>query len=184
MSLWKKMFGGKAQPEELDPLRDLSLSKLKVGYLLDYDLKTWEVTSYATYTFDGAKAEEWRLDAGDTACFLEREEDDGVEWSVSHKIDFAALGGRVRDHVQRHDDPPDEIEYEGVRYRLQESGAGHYHPDGRVGGDEMIYWDYTDADDDRFLTIEQWGEDEFEAAVGRGVHEYEFTNILPRSSSS
>lgn len=181
MSLWKKIFGGEQQRSEIDPLHDLTLSKLRVGYLVDYDLKTWEVTSYATYSFDGTKTKEWRLDAGDTACFLEREEDDSVEWNISQKIDFAALGAHVREHIERHDDPPDQIEYEGRRYRLSESGAGHYHPDDRVAGDELIYWDYADADGERFLTVEQWGEDEFEAARGHGVHEYEFSNILPRA---
>jgi hypothetical protein len=44
----------------------------------------------------------------------------------------------------------------------------------------MIYWDYADASGEKLLAIEQWGEDEFEAAVGRSVQEYEFTNILPR----
>ena len=93
----------------------------------------------------------------DDAFFLEREEDDGVEWNISRKIDFSALGQGVRTHIKQHDDPPEEIEYQGIRFRLAESGAGYYHPDGRVAGDEMIYWDYTDSSEDNTLTIEQWG---------------------------
>ena len=42
----------KKKEEELDPLQDLVLSKLKVGYLLDYDMKTWEVTEYNKYDWD------------------------------------------------------------------------------------------------------------------------------------
>ena len=68
-------------------------------------------------------------------------------------------------------------------FRLVESGAGYYHPNGRVAGDEMIYWDYTDASEDNTLTIEQWDEDEFEASVGQYVNEYEFSHILPREQS-
>ena len=183
MSLWNKLFGQQDEPPETDPLHDLTLSKLKVGYLLDYDLKTWEVKSHNRYDFDGTRSDEWELDAGDDGCYLGREVDDEVEWSISRKIKISDLGLAVRDHIKQHNDPPEEIEYQGIRYRLEESGAGHYYRDDRVAGDEMIYWDYTDADEDKILTIEQWGEDEFDAAVGKWVKEYEFSNILPREKA-
>ena len=184
MSLWQKLFGKKDERADLDPLSDLTLSNLKVGYLVDYDLKTWQVKSQSGYTFDDTKTQEWELDAGDDSFFLEREEDDGVEWNISRKIDFPTLGQSVREHIRQHDDPPEEIEYQGIHFRLVESGAGYYHPNGRVAGDEMIYWDYSDASEDNTLTIEQWGEDEFEAAVGKYVNEYEFSHILPREGGS
>ena len=180
MSLWKKLFCNKDEEPEIDPLKDLTLSNLKVGYLVDYDLKTWEVKSYHTYTFDGSKSQEWELDAGDDVIFLEREEDDKVEWNISRKIDFSALGQSVRDHIKQHEDPPEEIVYQGTRFRLSESGAGYFHPNNRVAGDEMIFWDYEDSTEDHLLTIEQWDEDEFEASSGEYANEYEFSNILPR----
>ena len=184
MSLWQKLFGKKDEQADLDPLSDLTLSNLKVGYLVDYDLKTWQVKSQSGYTFDDTKTQEWELDAGDDSFFLEREEDDGVEWNISRKIDFPTLGQSVREHIRQHDDPPEENRISGIRFRLVESGAGYYHPNGRVAGDEMIYWDYSDASEDNTLTIEQWGEDEFEAAVGKYVNEYEFSHILPREGGS
>ena len=49
-----------------------------------------------------------------------------------------------------------------------------------MAGDELIYWDYTDETGEKLLTIEQWGETEFEAAVGKTVQAYEFRNILPQ----
>ena len=189
MSLWKKLFGKKDGQPEPDPLHDLTLSNLKVGYLLDYDLKTWEVKSHNRYDFDGTRSDEWELDSGDDGCYLGREVDDEVEWSISRKINISDLGQKdgkflaVPDHIRQHEDPPEEMEYQGIRYRLEESGAGHYYPDDRVAGDEMIYWDYSDADEDNILTIEQWGENEFDAAVGKWVKEYEFSNILPREQS-
>ena len=106
MSLWQKLFGKKDEQAALDPLRDLTLSNLKVGYLVDYDLKTWEVKSQSSYALADTESQEWELDAGDDSCFLEREEDDAVEWNISRKIDFSALGQGVRTHVRQHDDPP------------------------------------------------------------------------------
>ena len=94
MALWKKLFGKKDEQADLDPLSDLTLSNLKVGYLVDYDLKTWQVKSQNSYTFDDTKTQEWELDAGDDSFFLEREEDDGVEWNISRKIDFLSPWSR------------------------------------------------------------------------------------------
>ena len=33
------------------------LGAMKVGYLVDYDLKTWEVTGYNTYDYSGFETE-------------------------------------------------------------------------------------------------------------------------------
>ena len=189
------VFAGKTP--ELDPL-DLSLTDLKKGYLVDYDLKTWQVISHNRYDFDGDQAHEWELFSGDERCYLGAEKDDEYVWSVSRKIAFSALGPEVKDHLLQHDDPPQAIVYDGTRYSLEESGAGYFFPDSRkrddkssqeeitfptasrVAGDELIYWDYTDETGEKLLTIEQWGETEFEASVGKTVQAYEFRNILPQ----
>ena len=44
---------------------------------------------------------------------------------------------------------------------------------------ELITWEYLDDSERKTLTIEQWGEDDFEASVGEIVEEYQFTDILP-----
>ena len=76
--LFKK---NKPQP---DPLRELTLSNLKVGYFLDYDLKTWEVTAYNVYDFsEGDKTHEWQLKSSEETVYLELESDDADYWSWS-----------------------------------------------------------------------------------------------------
>ena len=87
---WLQGWFADKEPE-LDPL-DLSLADLKKGYLVDYDLKTWQVTSHNTYDFDGERAEEWELFSGDDRCYLQGEKDDEYAWSISRKIAFSALG--------------------------------------------------------------------------------------------
>ena len=160
---WLKGLFADKEPE-LDPL-ELSLADLKKGYLVDYDLKTWQVASHNTYDFDGDRAEEWELFSGDDRCYLGVERDDEDEWSISRKIAFSALGTEIKDHLIKHDDPPGTIVYDGTRYTLEESGAGHFFADGRVAGDEMIYWDYTDETGEKLLTLEQWGETEDRKSV-------------------
>jgi hypothetical protein len=43
----------------------------------------------------------------------------------------------------------------------------------------MLRWDYEDEEGERFLTIEQWGEEDFLAYQGLPAEEYQFTNLLP-----
>lgn len=163
-----------------DPLRDLQLAKLRVGYFVDYDLKTWEVTAYRKYDFgDGDMTDEWELTSGRDKCYLERSEDDDVLWTVSKKIPIGATGSHVRQHIIDNDDPPEEIEYQNITYFLDESGPGRMFEQGRGLPREFIYWDFIDEEGEKFVTIEQWGETDFEAATGHYVEEYQFSNILP-----
>ena len=174
---WKDWLKKPEAP--IDPLQDLVLAKLRVGYLVDYDLKTWQVTERFRYDFgDGYGAEEWELSAGDERLYLERSEDDGVEWGLSRTIPFGKVDGDIRKHIREHDDPPDRVTCEGETYFLDESGPAHMERDAgeRIG---FVYWSYVHEDGQRFLTLEQWGENEFEASLGHGVEEYQFSNILP-----
>ena len=180
MGFFDRWFGNKKPEDSTDPLHDLTLSALKVGYLVDFDLKTWEVKSYSTYDFDGDTAEEWELDCGEDRCFLERCEDDEVEWTIMRKIALSDIKEGIREHVLRHDDPPQTITFADQPFSAEGSGAGYYYKGGQGKGDQMIFWDYTDASGNKILSIEQWGDDAFEASVGEYVEEYQFTNILPR----
>ena len=74
MGLRERLFGRKKEVDEgPDPLADLVLSKLKVGYLVDYDLQTWRVTGYSRYRFSGMDdIEEWELSANGVQRYLGR----------------------------------------------------------------------------------------------------------------
>ncbi|NOX36004.1 MAG: DUF4178 domain-containing protein [Calditrichaeota bacterium] len=177
-------FFKKKDKKEFDPLRDLTLEKLQVGYLVDYDMKTWEVTAHHRYDFgEGYTAEEWELTAGREKIYLEKSEDDDVEWTVSRKIPLGAIQEDVRSYIIEHDDPPHQITYKGKTYYLDESGAGYFYEDGKEPPIGFVYWDFIDEEDEHFVTIEQWGETEFEAAFGYYVEPYQFSNILPRSTT-
>lgn len=173
-------FLKKKENNQIDPLSDLVLSKLKTGYMLDYDLKTWKVTGYFKYDFgEGYTAEEWELTSGNDKYFLGREEDDDVEWTLSNKVPMGALEGDVRKHIIDNEDPPDKVTYKEKIYYLDESGTGKMYENGKPPAKEFIYWDLIDEEDEHFLSIEQWDETEFEASQGFYVEEYQFTNILP-----
>ena len=166
--------------EELDPLKDLVLKKIRPGYMLDYDMKTWQVTGYNVYDYgDGYKSEEWELTSGNEIRYLELYQDDQVEWSLGKKIPIGTVEGNVRQHIIDHDDPPEQIKYQETTYFLDESGAAYFLKDGKEPRQEFVYWTFIDESEEKYLSIEQWGEKEFEASSGIYVEDYQFTNILP-----
>lgn len=177
----------KRQPreEEIDPLKDLRLDKLKPGYMVDYDLKTWQVTAHHRYDYgDGYWGDEWELTSGREKIFLEREADDEVEWSVSRLMPLGMIEPDVKKHIIEHEDPPNQIVVKGKTYYLDDSGPAYFLKNGgpeRVG---FIYWTFYDEEGDEFVTIEQWDEEEFEASHGVYVEEYQFTNILPSEKNA
>ena len=178
MGLTDRLFGKKKVDEGPDPLADLVLEKLRVGYLVDYDLQTWQVTGYSRYTFSGKddSVEEWELTAAGEQRYLERA--DGG-WSLSRKISIGAIDGDIRRHILDHDDPPGRIVFKGTAYHLDASYAGRMFPDGKGSGEDVIRWEYLDEDETSFVGIEQWSETEFAAATGFIVEDYQFDHILP-----
>ena len=180
---WKDLFGlGKKDTKEEgpDPLHDLTLSNIRVGYMVDFDLRTWEVRARHHYDWGGRDiTHEWQLRSHDEVIYLQKESDDEAEWSISRPVSPGRLGPNIRDHILEHGDPPDEITFEGTTYYLEETGGGHFYKDGKGPGKEFLSWGYEDDSGEKYLTIEQWGETEFEASVGEAVAEYQFTNILP-----
>ncbi len=174
----------KDKKKDFDPLSDLSLSKLKVGYLVDYDLKTWEVVASNYYDWSGGDiSNEWQLKSGDEVVYLEKESDDEDEWSLNRKIAFGRLGSEVKEHIIETGDPPEEIVFEGTTYYKEETAGGRFYKDGQGTGRELLRWSYEDDDSRSYLSIEQWGEEDFDATIGEPVEEYQFENILPREQS-
>ncbi|GBC61234.1 DUF4178 domain-containing protein [Desulfonema ishimotonii] len=183
---WKDLlgFGRKENPADKgpDPLHDLTLSGLQAGDMVDFDLKTWQVQARHRYDWGGGDISfEWQLKSHDDVIYLQKDADDEAEWSISRPIAFGRLGPEIRDYLSEHDDPPEEIVFDGVTYCIEEMAGGHFYKDDRGPGKEFLSWSYADDSGEKYLSIEQWGETEFEAAVGGPAEEYQFTNILPGS---
>ena len=72
MGFFDSLFGGSADEDTSseDPIEDPSLDQLREGYMLDYEMRTWEVTKHAKYDYEGWPADEWTLETGDDLIFL------------------------------------------------------------------------------------------------------------------
>ena len=162
-------------------IEDLVLSKLKVGFLVDYDLKTYRVSACNKYQWnEGGVSDEWELTSGSESSFLERSEEDGeVEWSFCHKLPISNLEGDIADEIEHNEDPPEKVVLKGETFHFEEDDIGEFFRDGSKEGLSFVSWDYSDEQGKQFLTIEQWGEKKFDMQLGTVVEEFQFTNILP-----
>ena len=125
-----KKFWGKQDDEVY---QDYTLSTMKKGDLVDFDLKTWQVIGYNTYDYDGFVTWEWELSCSDDVRFLEAAEEDGrIEWTWTRRIDLQQIEEDVAGKIIETDDPPPKVCYEGRHYEAVESSAGLQ----RRGGDE------------------------------------------------
>lgn len=171
-------FFGKKKEEDVD-FTEPTLASMQVGYMLDYDMKTWQVTACGTYDYDGYIAREWTLRSGDDIRFLEGGEEDGrMLWSLTTAIDLRSIDGDVGEAIRCDGDPPEQLTYAGLHYDAIESSAGLYRETETGEGREFVSWSFA-ADGGQVLFINQWGDREFSAYAGLRVEEYQFADILP-----
>ena len=171
----------KKKEEEINELDSLVLSKMKPGFLVDYDMKTYRVSSRNVYKWqEGGVTDEWELKQGQEVLYLEREEEDGeVLWTITRKTHIGVIEGDIARHIIDHEDPPEKVVCEETTFHLEEDDIGEYFKGDNKEGLKFVVWDYTDERQEKQLSIEQWGETKFDVALGQEVEEYQFSNILP-----
>ena len=175
---FKKWFGGRPDEDEAT-YQEYSLSTMKVGFLVDYDLKTWQVTGRGSYNYEGYATEEWELQADREVRFLERAVEDGQAcWTWTRAIGIDEIAGDIAAAIIADGDPPEVIQFAGDEYVGSTSDAGLYRKDGSAAEREFVNWSF-ESTAGKVLFISQWGERDFAAYAGSEVEEYQFTDILP-----
>ena len=161
---------------------NLKVTDLDHGFILDYDMKSWEVKEVYQYDWGSNNfSHEYMLDSGEDVIYL-GVEDQGELWITAMKnIKIRKLGDDIIDKTIKKERPPKKLEYEGISYHLHTDSAGYFNDKtkGTDDWEELISWDYYDDEETHILSITQWGERDFEASVGKVVKEYEISNIIP-----
>jgi hypothetical protein len=183
MGLFDWLLGKKKQ-EEIKPYFDptkVKLEDLRPGWLVDFDMKTWEVIARHRYDMgDGFEMIEWELRSSNEIRYLCREEDDGIYWTLMKKVPLGAIDPGLKKHILQNEDPPQRLQYEGMVYEMVSYGGAKFFKNGMPPAIPFLYWEYESSDGTKVITVEQWGDTEFEASAGEYVEEYQFSNILPR----
>ena len=170
-------FGNRRNKEELP--QSLTLATMRVGWLVDYDLKTWEVTGFGTFDYQGEETVEWELRSEGAVHFLERSDEEGeIYWSFTREIGIDELEGDIAAILRAEGEPPEKVSFAGLSYTSEGSEAGLYRENGEGQGEEFVTWSFTGVED-RVLYINHWDAGEFSVYVGAYVEEYQFTEILP-----
>jgi hypothetical protein len=162
---------------------DITLLDLDKGFILDYDLKTWEVKEVYEYDWGNNNfTREYKLSDGESTLFLHIENDDELFITVQQKLKIRAIDEDLPEKIKKKEHPPKKIEYNNIVFFRDSESAGYFKPVDKKEDDwdEVLSWDYYDEEEKFVLEIEQWGDDEFEASYGKVAQVHEFSNILPR----
>jgi hypothetical protein len=175
-------FLKKKEPElDYDP-NNLKLVDLRTGFLIDFDLKTWRVNEMYEYDWGNSYfTREFLLDCGDDQVYLHIDPNDGMFLTVTKNIKVRAVDRDLPEYIIEHQHAPKKLVYEGKEYLLEKETPGYFsdQPQFDDAWAELISWEYYDKDNQFILSVEQWGENDFTAAHGRILKDFEFSNIIP-----
>lgn len=172
-------FFKKKEPD-YDPT-NLTVRDLKPGFLFEYDLKTWIIREEYQYDWgDNYFTREFKIDAGAESAYLHIDANDEIFITLTNKVRIRSVRDDIPEVIKEKDRPPKKLEYKGKTFYLEGTNPGYFNQNPKKDvWAELISWDYYDEKGEKTIAIEQWGEDEFEAAYGDVVKEFEISNILP-----
>ncbi|WP_010651164.1 DUF4178 domain-containing protein [Oceanobacillus massiliensis] len=165
MGLFSSIFSkkdNKPVPKDRTPL------SIKVGDILTYDLRDFEVVGKITYRDGGYEWFAYQLLEGNDTLWLSAEMDDELELGIYKKIQLPVSAPY-----------PKQLEYENKTFHLDEQGTARIIGEGRnanLQGLESHYAEYADEGEERFISLESWGT-EVEASIGYSIAAYEIKII-------
>lgn len=162
---------------------NMSIHDLDVGFIFEYDLETWEVKE--AYEYDWGSnifSKEYKVTNGSETMYLSVEEEDDLELCWMEKIKLVHINEHLQDELIEKQKPSKKIEVNGNTFFYQEVSTGYFQNGlkrDENAWEEYRCWDFEDRAGKHILSIEQWDDEVFEAAIGKTVKEFEISNILP-----
>ncbi len=161
---------------------NIMITDLDIGFVFDYDLKSWMVKNIYQYDWGNNNySYEYLIESGDSQKFLSVSQEDGLELSVGEKVKLRKIDDSFADAITQNNRPPKKIFYDNKEFFFDEESAGYFNDVSAKSDswEEFVSWEYCDDDEDYLITIEQWDEREFDASYSKYIEEYEISNILP-----
>lgn len=171
----------KKKGPDYDP-SDVKITDLRRGFIVEYDLKTWEVKEEYEYDWGSNYfTREFKLDSGNEILYLHMDENDELSLTMTKKIKIRSVDEDLPEYIIKHQEAPRKAHYDGKDFFLDKESPGYFSddPENDDSWIELISWEYYDANEEFILAVEQWGDKDFEAAFGRVVKPFEFSNIIP-----
>lgn len=177
-------FLKKKEKEPDYDVMNLSVEDLSMGFILEYDMETWRVKEEYEYDWgSNSFSKEYLLDNGTERIYLSVENKGDLFLTVTKKIKIRDLGSDIIDRTVKDKAPPKELKFDNVRYYLHSDNAGYFNDKTNKSDDweELMSWEYFDDEEEKVVSLTQWGEREFEAVAGKVVQPFQFSNIIPAS---
>lgn len=163
---------------------NLTIKNLLKGFVLTYNLKSWEVIYEAQYDWANGESDKlYRLSGEDNSHIL-----------VYVREEMGLLTPFIEDKLQSNEQTqafgklnaqtaPTELDFNDDHYRKLNYSAGKMFVSGSQNFSEMAQWFYVSAATEKSLRIVQFTHGEVAVFMGKQAKEMEFTNILPSEDS-
>ena len=172
-------FKKKKKEQHYDPT-NITIRDLAKGYIFEYATETWTVTALFEYDWgNNFYTREFVIKNGNEEKFLHIEDDGGLTVTISEKVKLRKLGEEICDKIDSKRKPPKKINFEGVKYFLDEKSPGYCKEIDAENWEELISYDYLDEEEKKTLCFEQYSDENFEVSKGIIISELSVSNILP-----
>lgn len=173
-------FFKKKNDEPKYDVTDLRLYDMRTGFVFEYDLQSWVVKESFLYRWqDNSETLEFLIDNGSVQWYMSVDAGNPLQISLMQKCKMREVMDNLPEYVEQYENVPNDITFRGEKYYRDEESVGIYQSEHDKDWADVISWDYFSASEDKILTIEQWGEREFEVWQGIVVRESEFSSIIP-----
>ena len=148
-----------------------SVKDVKVGGFIWIKDKVFSIAEQYRYKDNGDEWVEFKLyscNDGKT-LYLEWEEDDELTVSLTSEIiKFKDLNIDEDDLEEMDEEEEGKIKFRGKTYSYEDSYKATFHRGDSAKGDELYIYEFED-EDGKFLTIEEWEGDDYEAFTGSTI---------------
>lgn len=170
----------KKKEEETPIAIDQTIHDLKKGYLLDYNLESWEVLASFTYKYKGYSSNEYKIRSSSETRFLNVSDTNDLLLGMSKEANINNIDSGLRDSVAN-GQPLVRLTLGDEVYNLKESAQGEFTDDALQDWAQFSSWEYVNSANTKFIYVSQWEDNSIECYVGDYLKEHEISNILASS---
>ncbi|NME67062.1 DUF4178 domain-containing protein [Flammeovirga aprica] len=161
----------------------IGINDIQLGYLIDYNLKTYQVVEhYQLSSNNETEEEKLVLLSGINELVLFKYFDQvNLKIRVTEKVNIYSIDEGLDTEILLKQQPKAILTVNGKRYYRDANHTGSFYSftENKVTH-KYSRWEYYDESRVEYLTIEQIGAKNFHAYIGKLVHETDFSDILPK----
>ena len=164
---------------------NLGLNDLDVGFIFDYDLKSWVIKEMYEYDWGSNNfSHEYKVDSGDEVAFLSIEDSSDLVITLTKAIKIRKIDEDIARILSDTKKAPQQLHYEGEVYYLANESAGYFRDCGKKTEDweELFSWEYFNENEDKIVSITQWDEHTFDTFAGLVLESHQISNLIPGGS--